>query len=83
MPRQAEAHWSFDTRAVHHPPPGVTLQPVATPVYQTSTFRATEADAVARHSVEISPATFYTRYGNPTIEVLEKVVADLEGGAGH
>ena len=80
MPRQAEAHWSFDTRAVHHPAPNVPLQPVATPVYQTSTFRATEADAVARHSVEISPATFYTRYGNPTVEVLEKVVADLEGG---
>lgn len=80
MPRQAEAHWSFDTRAVHHPSPNVQLQPVATPVYQTSTFRATEADAVARHSVEISPSTFYTRYGNPTIEVLEKVVADLEGG---
>ncbi len=80
MPRQAEAHWSFDTRAVHHPAPNVPLQPVATPVYQTSTFRATEADAVARHSLEISPATFYTRYGNPTVEVLEKVVADLEGG---
>jgi len=80
MPRQAEAHWSFDTRTVHHPAPNIPLQPVATPVYQTTTFRATEADAVARHSVEISPATFYTRYGNPTIEVLEKVVADLEGG---
>lgn len=80
MPRQAEVRWLFDTRAVHHPLPGVPLQPVATPIYQTSTFRAAEADAVARHSVEISPATFYTRYGNPTIEVLEKVVADLEGG---
>lgn len=80
MPRHAATQWSFDTRAVHHPPAGVLLQPVAAPVYQTSTFRATEADAVARHSVEVSPATFYTRYGNPTLEVLEKVVADLEGG---
>jgi len=80
MPRQTEAHWSFATRTVHHPAPNVPLQPVATPVHQTTTFRATEADAIARHSVEISPATFYTRYGNPTIEVLEKVVADLEGG---
>ena len=72
--------WSLDTRAVHHPAPSLTLHPVATPVYQTSTFRATEADAVARHSLEISPSTFYTRYGNPTIEVLERVMADLEGG---
>lgn len=74
------SHWSFDTRSVHHPSPRVPLQPVATPVYQTSTYRATEADAVARHSLDISPPTFYTRYGNPTIEVLEKVVSDLEGG---
>jgi methionine-gamma-lyase len=81
MPRQADDRWSFATRTVHHPSPVISLQPVATPVYQTSTFRAVEADAVARHSVEINPATFYTRYGNPTIEVLEKVVADLEGGS--
>lgn len=81
MAPKPDARWSFDTRAVHHPSPVAPLQPVVTPVYQTSTFRATEADAVARHSQDISPSTFYTRYGNPTIEVLEKVVADLEGGA--
>jgi methionine-gamma-lyase len=80
MPKQPESRWSFDTRAVHHPAATVPLRPVATPLYQTSTYRATEADAVARHSLEIGPATFYTRYGNPTVEVLEKVVADLEGG---
>jgi len=81
MPEREGSRWSFDTRTVHHPAAEVRLQPVVTPVYQTSTFGAQEAEAVARHSQEVNPATFYTRYGNPTIEVLEKVVADLEGGA--
>ena len=81
MPFQTNARWSFDTRTVHHPTTAAPLQPVVTPIYQTSTYRATTADAVAHHSQEVNPATFYTRYGNPTVEVLEKVVADMEGGA--
>ncbi len=80
MSKSAEHSWSFATRTVHHPAAEVRLQPVATPVYQTTTYRATEAEAIAEHSEEIGPPTFYTRYGNPTIDVLERVVADLEGG---
>ncbi len=56
------------------------MQPVITPIYQTTTFSASEAEAIARHSLENGPETFYTRYGNPTVDVLERVVADLEGG---
>ena len=56
------------------------MSPVATPVYQTTTFRASEAEAVARESLQIGSPTFYTRYGNPTTQVLEQVIADLENG---
>lgn len=76
-----ENPWSLATRAVHHPAAQVPLQPVTTPIFCASTYRAAEADVIARYSREFNPATFYGRYGNPTVQVLEKVVADLEGGA--
>src|SRR5260370_9025024 len=50
--------------------------PVATPIYQTSTFEVTDNDEqlLATHTDH-----FYTRYGNPTNTVAEETVADLEG----
>jgi methionine-gamma-lyase len=80
MPNRCDTNWAFDSRTVHHPSPSLRHEPVATPIYQSTTFRAVEAASVAGHSLEINPTTFYSRYGNPTTEVLEKVVADLEGG---
>lgn len=71
---------AFATRVVHHPPVSAPLEPVSTPIYQTSTYRAGEAGAIARYASVPQPTAFYTRYGNPTVDVWEKVVADLEGG---
>jgi cystathionine beta-lyase/cystathionine gamma-synthase len=50
--------------------------PMATPIYQTSTFEVTDNDEQLRatHSDH-----FYTRYGNPTNTVAEKTIAELEG----
>jgi len=50
--------------------------PMATPIYQTSTFEVTDNDEQLRatHSDH-----FYTRYGNPTNTVAEKTIAALEG----
>ncbi len=50
--------------------------PLATPIYQTSTFEVTDNDQQVR---AISTDMFYTRYGNPTHTVAEKVIAELEG----
>src|SRR5580658_10750483 len=49
--------------------------PLATPIYQTSTFEVTDNDEQVRatHSDH-----FYTRYGNPTNTVAEKRIAELE-----
>src|SRR6195256_6689585 len=50
--------------------------PLATPIYQTSTFEVTDND----EQVEATGADhFYTRYGNPTNTVAEETVAQLEG----
>jgi methionine-gamma-lyase len=68
------------TRAVHHPCVTPPSRPVSTPIYQTSTFQPESAAASARDALQVQPPAFYTRYGNPTIEVWERVMADLEGG---
>lgn len=50
--------------------------PLATPIYQTSTFEVTDNDEQLR----VTPTDrFYTRYGNPTNTVAEQTVAELEG----
>jgi cystathionine beta-lyase/cystathionine gamma-synthase len=72
--------WSFATRTVHHPQAQAASPPVATPLYQTSTFRAADAATIAGYARQIQPQSYYTRWGNPTVEVWEKVMADLEGG---
>jgi cystathionine beta-lyase/cystathionine gamma-synthase len=66
-----------DTRAVRG---GVDLEkkngPLATPIFQTSTFEVTDNEEQLR----VTPTDqFYTRYGNPTNTVAEKRVAELEG----
>jgi cystathionine gamma-synthase len=50
--------------------------PVATPIYQTSTFAVTDNDEQQRVT---TTDRYYTRWGNPTITVAEETVAELEG----
>jgi len=50
--------------------------PIATPIYQTSTFEVTDNEEQLRAT---SSDHFYTRYGNPTHTVAEKAIAELEG----
>src|SRR5947209_15810954 len=50
--------------------------PLATPIYQTSTFEATDSEQQVRAT---HTDMFYTRYGNPTHTVVEKAIAELEG----
>ena len=50
--------------------------PVATPIYQTSTFEVTDNDEQQRVT---STDRYYTRWGNPTNTVAELTVAELEG----
>jgi cystathionine beta-lyase/cystathionine gamma-synthase len=50
--------------------------PLATPIYQTSTFEVADNE----EQLNVTPTDhYYTRYGNPTNTVAEKTVAALEG----
>ncbi|MGD0757511.1 MAG: aminotransferase class I/II-fold pyridoxal phosphate-dependent enzyme [Candidatus Sulfotelmatobacter sp.] len=66
-----------DTKAVRG---GVDLEkkngPLATPIFQTSTFEVTDNEEQLRAT---PTDQFYTRYGNPTNTVAEKRIAELEG----
>ena len=50
--------------------------PVATPIYQTSTFEVTDNDEQQRVT---ATDRYYTRWGNPTNTVAEQAVAAIEG----
>ncbi len=50
------------------------------PIYQTSTFRFRNADHGAACFAGDSDGYIYTRLNNPTIDSLEKLVAELENG---
>jgi cystathionine beta-lyase/cystathionine gamma-synthase len=50
--------------------------PLATPIYQTSTFEVTDNEQQVRAT---DTDMFYTRYGNPTHTVVESAIAKLEG----
>jgi cystathionine beta-lyase/cystathionine gamma-synthase len=66
-----------DTKAVRG---GFDLEkkngPLATPIFQTSTFEVTDNEEQLRAT---PTDQFYTRYGNPTNTVAEKRIAELEG----
>jgi len=49
--------------------------PLATPIYQTSTFEVTDNDEQVQAT---GSDHYYTRYGNPTNTVAEKTIAALE-----
>jgi methionine-gamma-lyase len=53
---------------------------VVPPIYQTSTFRFGSAEQGAAVFAGERPGYIYSRMGNPTVEALERSVAELEGG---
>jgi len=66
------------TTAVHGrrgPRPG----PLATPIFQTSTFAFASAAEMRRHLEGDLELFLYTRYANPTVRELEEVLLALEG----
>jgi len=71
------------TRLVHasgrkQPPTG---QPTATPIYASATYTYESMDQMDKVFGGEIPGYVYTRYGNPTVAVLEEVIREVEGGA--
>lgn len=56
------------------------LGSLSVPIYQTSTFIFENAEQGERRFSGDEEGFIYSRLGNPTVEVLEKKLANLEGG---
>jgi O-acetylhomoserine (thiol)-lyase len=79
----SETKLSLDTLALHagQTPDSATLSR-AVPIYQTSSYCFRDSDHAARLFALEEPGNIYTRIMNPTTDVLEKRMAELDGGVG-
>lgn len=71
--------WADATRAIHvgEGRPG-EAGPVAVPIVRSSTFTFASTEQMKRWAEGRSRAYIYTRYGNPTLAVAERKLAELE-----
>jgi O-acetylhomoserine (thiol)-lyase len=73
----------FETRQIHAgASPDPTTGARATPIYQTTSYVFRDTDHAAALFALGEPGNIYTRIMNPTQQVLEERMADLEGGVG-
>src|SRR3954462_3977866 len=82
MSKTPDTQPRFATLAIHG---GQSADPTtkarAVPIYQTTSYVFDDADHAARLFALQEFGNIYSRIGNPTVDVLEKRVAALEGGA--
>lgn len=81
MPNIVTKKKRFATRAVH-PAGQIGIEgrgkPIATPIVQSASFFFEDTEDLAVALAKPSTAFSYSRVGNPTLDVLERTVADLE-----
>lgn len=78
---QADRKFGFNTRQLHA---GYTPDPTtgsrAVPIYQTTSYQFKNTEHAANLFALKELGNIYTRIMNPTTDVLEQRIADLEGG---
>lgn len=84
MPENVQPHkFGFNTRQLHagqQPDPATGAR--AVPIYQTTSYLFKDTDHAARLFALQESGNIYTRIMNPTSDVFEQRIADLEGGVG-
>ncbi len=70
----------FETKLVHAGDIDDQFGSAVSPIYQTSTFKFKNADEGADLFAGRQEGFIYSRIGNPTVDVLEKKLAELENG---
>src|SRR5512143_3136488 len=75
--------FGFSTRQLHAgQKPDPTTGARAVPIYQTTSYQFRDTEHAARLFALQEPGNIYTRIMNPTSDVFEQRLADLEGGVG-
>ena len=83
MTQEKARSYGFSTRQLHagqKPDPATGAR--AVPVYQTTSFAFRDTAHAARLFALEEPGNIYSRIMNPTNDVFEQRIADLEGGVG-
>jgi methionine-gamma-lyase len=70
---------SYETLLIHADRFANATSSVAPPIFQTATFRGSSAEDFAERAGRPRHPEFYTRYGNPTLDQAQQVLAGLEG----
>lgn len=78
-----ERQFGFSTRQLHagYDPDPVTGSRAA-PIYQTTAYDLQSTERASRLFALQEAGNIYTRIGNPTSNIVERRIADLEGGIG-
>ncbi len=71
---------NFETKCVHGAKIEYELRDIAPPIHLSSTFYFKSAEEGGELFEGKKDGYIYTRLSNPTIEILEKTLAELEGG---
>ena len=78
--RSSDQAPSLATRAIHGSKLYAYKGPVATPIYQTSTYRFETSEDAIRFAKGDPTVYVYTRYHNPTVHDVEEKIALMERG---
>lgn len=73
---------NIETKCLHegyHPKNG---EPVALPIYQSTTYRYNSTDEIGELFDLTADGHMYSRISNPTVAAVEEKIASLEGGIG-
>ena len=80
MKKAAGDTQGLQTKCVHASRGFNRTSAVSPPIWQTSTFRAESSEHFAELAKSVKPTEYYSRYGNPTHQQVEALMATLEGG---
>jgi cystathionine beta-lyase/cystathionine gamma-synthase len=80
MKKKANPSLSLATRAIHGNKLYAFKGPVATPIYQTSTYRFETSEDAIRYAKGDPNVYVYTRYHNPTVKDVEEKIALMASG---
>ncbi len=69
-----------NTKCLHSGYTPVNGGPRVMPIYQSTTFRFNSTKEIGDVFDDPTKAHIYTRFTNPTVDAVEKKIADLEGG---
>ncbi len=72
----------FETKCIQSGYTPENGQPRVVPIVQSTTFKYETSDEMGKLFDLEADGFFYTRLANPTLDAVEKKIADLEGGVG-